>query len=358
MQMPEGRIRVGILGGAGEAAEGHIRGFQDDPRAEVAALWDINEPAARARASEMGVAAVEDTAEALLARGDLDAVVICTPDHLHAAHTQQALLAGKHVLCEKPTATSRQDAAEVVRLVRETGLVFLGGHVYHFRPDYREMVRAYQDGEIGQAWLAEGDYVSDLSELYGPEGRTPWRSDPKNPQDILLGGGCHPLGLLRWALGDEVDEVVAFANHLAEPSLPADDCYVLLLRFSQGTTGRITTAAGSRGKVPDGGHLALRGTAGSLWGGVLYRDDEHRGHDHPPIPVRDFHALLASEPPRVSDTKQVHYWAEQAQHFLDCVEGKATPMTTALDSARVVSALAAGVESARLGQPVRVDNSF
>jgi predicted dehydrogenase len=351
-------IRIGVLGGAGEAAEGHIRGFQDDPRATVVALWDVNQDAAQARAREMQVTAVEDSAASLLARSDIDAVVICTPDHLHAEHTRMALQAGKHVLCEKPTATTRADAADVVRLVRETGLVFLGGHVYHFRPDYRAMVQAYRDGEIGAAWLAEGDYVSDLSRLYGPGGRTPWRSDAEHPQDILLGGGCHPLGLMLWALGEQVEEVTAVSNHLAEPALPADDCYVLLLRFSGGAVGRITAAAGSRGKVPDGGHLALRGTRGSLWGGRLYRDDDRGGHDCPPICVRDFHGLLDEEPPRITDTMQVHYWAEQASHFLDCIEQKEVSMTSALDSARVVAALAAGVESARQRRPVRVDNEF
>ncbi len=60
----------------------------------------------------------------------------------------------------------------------------------------------------------------------------------------------------------------------------------------------------------------------------------------------------------MNDTAQVHHWAEQAEHFLDCVEGGGEPMTSVLDSAKVVAALAAGVESARTGRPVRVDNGF
>jgi predicted dehydrogenase len=60
----------------------------------------------------------------------------------------------------------------------------------------------------------------------------------------------------------------------------------------------------------------------------------------------------------VDDTVQVHYWAEQAEHFLDCIEGKSEPLTSVVDSARVVAALAAGVESARTGKPVVVDNDF
>lgn len=352
-------VRIGILGGAGEAAQGHIEGFQQTaPRAEVAALWDVDQDRARRRADAMGIPDVEGSAEELLARDDIDAVVICTPDHLHAAHAKAALLAGKHVLVEKPTSTTREDAAELVRLVEQTGRVFLGGHVYHFRPDYRAVVDAYHRGEIGRAWLAEGDYVSDLSDLYGPTGRTPWRSDSEHPQDILLGGGCHPLGLIRWALQDEVVEVTAYSNHMVEQHLPADDCYVMLLRFSQGTIGRITAAAGNRARVPDGGHIVLRGTTGSLWESRLYRDDERRGHDAPPIVEKDFGALCRESSPSAADPAVAHDWALQAAHFLDCVEGKSEPLTSVLDSARVVAALAAGVESARTGRPVRVDNDF
>ncbi|MDH2442855.1 Gfo/Idh/MocA family oxidoreductase [Amnibacterium sp. CER49] len=351
----QSRIRIGVLGGAGEAAEGHIRGFQADPRAEVLGIWDVNHDAAVKRAADARIPEVHDTLESLLA-SDVDAVVVCTPDHLHAEHVTQALQAGKHVLCEKPAATNRDDVAGLVRLVRETGLTFLAGNNYHFRPDYRALVEAYRNGDIGKAWLAEGDYVSNLQAMYGASGRTPWRSDSRNPQNILLGGGVHPMGLMLWALQDEAVEVMAYSNHLSEPVLPIDDCYVMIIKFKGGAIGRITAAAGSRGHVPDGGHIALRGTAGSLWGGKLYRDDEHRGH--PAVVERDFEAETADQPPRVTDTIQVHYWAEQAEHFLDCIEGKAKPLTSVEDAGRIVATLAAGVESARTGKPVAVDNNF
>src|SRR5919197_1128676 len=182
-----GKIGIGVLGGGGDAAEGHIRGYQEDPRAEVVALWDVDEAKGRAQGERFGVPVFCQTLDELLAREDVDAVSICTPDHLHG---------------------------------------------YHFRPDYQAMVEAYQSGEIGQAWLAEGDYISNLHYLYGETGRTTWRSDPSAPQDILLGGGCHPLALMRWALGAEVTQVFAYSNHKAEPLLPIDDCYVTALRFS------------------------------------------------------------------------------------------------------------------------------
>jgi predicted dehydrogenase len=349
------RIGIGVLGGAGEAAEGHIRGFQADPRAQVTALWDIDDTRVRSRAASLGIPHVVDSAEALVAHPDVDAVVVATPDHRHADHAALALEAGRHVLCEKPTSTTRDDAARLVEVVRRTGRIFLGGHVYHFRPDYQRLQQAYRRGDIGTAWMVEGDYVSNLEQMYGPGGRTPWRSDAAAPQDIMLGGGCHPMGLMRWVLQEEVVEVTAYSNHLAEPLLPLDDCYVAIMRFEGGAIGRLSAAAGSRGKVPDGGHIKVRGTTGSLWNNQLYRDDNEY---HSPHPIRDFGYETKHLGPRVNDTTQVHYWAEQAAHFLDCVQGRAEPMTTVLDSARVVAALTACVESARIGRAVTVDTAF
>jgi UDP-N-acetylglucosamine 3-dehydrogenase len=349
------KIGIGVLGGAGDAGEGHIRGFQDDPRAEVVALWDVNAEKAKARAQSHNVPNVCGTLEELLGRDDVHAVSICTPDHLHGQHAHAALMAGKHVLCEKPMCTTREDAAMLVKDVRETGLVFLGGHVYHFRPDYAAMVAAYKAGEIGEAWLAEGDYISNLHYIYGPKGHTPWRSDKDNPQDILIGGGCHPLGLMRWALGCEVKQIFAYANHKSEDLLPIDDCYVTAITFENGTIGKLIAACGNRAYAPVGGHLVLYGTEGTLWGGKLLKID----HDtHQTKVIRDYHEEFKHIRPRVHDTAQVHHWAEQAEHFLDCLSGKAEPMTSVLDGARVVAALTAGVESARTGKPVNVDNSF
>ena len=346
---------VGILGGGGDAAEGHIRGYQATGRAHVVALWDVNEEKGRQRCSEAEVPVFCSTLDDLLARDDIDVVSICTPDHLHGDHAEAALRAGKHVLCEKPMCTTGEDAARLVAAVRETNRTFLAGHNYHFRPDYLAMAEACWAGEIGRVWLAEGDYISNLRYLYGPEGRTPWRSAADAPQDILLGGGCHPLGLMRWAMKAEVVEVHAYSNHLSEPLLPADDAYVLTMRWDNGAMGKLTAASGCRGYVPHGGNLALWGTEGTLWGTRLFKHDEA---SHGTVMVRDYGEEAKAHPPRVQGTAQVHYWAEQCDHMLDCVEGTSEPMSTVLDGARVIAALTAGIESARTGRPVTVDNAF
>jgi predicted dehydrogenase len=348
-------IGIGIIGGGGIAAEGHIRGYQCDPRSRVLALFDRDEAKAREQAGRLGVPHVYTQLEELLARPDIQAVSICSPDHLHGEHGYAALLAGKHVLCEKPLCTTWADAARLVRTVRETRLTFLSGHVYHFRPDYQAMVAAYRAGEIGEVWLAEGDYISDLRPFYGPNSYTPWRTDARAPQDILLGGGCHPLGLILWALQTRVQQVFAYANHKAEPQLPLNDCYILTMQLENGALAKLIAAAGNRGYAPIGGHLVLYGTQGTLWGGRLYWNNREQ---HCTEIVHDFKEQFKDHQPRVHDTRQVHHFAEQCEHFLNCIEGKATPMTTVEDAARVIAALVAGLEAVRSGQPVTVQNEF
>jgi predicted dehydrogenase len=196
------------------------------------------------------------------------------------------------------------------------------------------MVAAYRAGELGEAWLVESDYISDMRRYYGPHSETPWRTHPSAPQDILLGGGCHSLGILLWALQSQVKEVFAYANHKAEPQLPANDCYLVSLLFENGVIGKLK---------------------GTLWGGRLYRNNPAL---HKTEVIRDFRAEFQDHKPRVQGIRQVQYWAEQCSHFLDCIEGKAQPKTTVEEGARIVAALCAAIESARTGQPVAVDNEF
>lgn len=352
-----GQIGIGIMGGGGIAAEGHISGYTLDPRCDVVALWDVDAEKAAEQAQQLGIVSAKicTSLDEFLRCPDLHAVSICTPDHMHGDHAEAVLRAGKHVLIEKPMTTTRTDAARLVQTVRETGLVALVGQIVHFHADYRAMVEAYRAGDLGEVWLVESDYISDMRRYYGPTGATPWRSDTQTPQDILLGGGCHSMGLLMWTMQTQATQVFAYANDKAEPLLAINDCYLVSIRFENGVIGKLIAAAGSRGSAPTGGRLVMYGTEGTLWGGRLYRNDSvtHRSQV-----ARDFHEEFSAQQPKVQGTRQVQHWAEQCSHFLDCIEGKAEPLTSVVDGARIVAALCAAIESAASGRPVDVDNQF
>lgn len=95
------QIGIGVIGGGGIAAEGHIRGYQTAPRCVVQALWDVDEAKVEEQAQRLGVPSVSASLDELLGRDDIQAVSVCSPDHTHGELCHKARQAGKHVLCEK-----------------------------------------------------------------------------------------------------------------------------------------------------------------------------------------------------------------------------------------------------------------
>src|SRR4051794_35423206 len=211
--MPD-KIGVAIIGATGMAGTGHLAGYEAVPGAEVRIIWDQDPERARALAREHGVARVAETREEAWGRDEVQIVSICTPDHLHADHATAALAAGKHVLCEKPMCTTVEDARRMVDAVRRSGKKLMVGMCYRFIPLSRAICAAYRRGDIGEVFLADGNYRSSLGQ---PKEKTPWRFAPRPPQDILLGGPCHSLDMLRWLMDVTVEEIHGFSNHMSEP---------------------------------------------------------------------------------------------------------------------------------------------
>jgi predicted dehydrogenase len=144
------QLRVAMIGG-GTIAELHAKGHLEDPRSTIVAVCDTNEDLAIKRALDWGAQHFYTTFEECLADPNVDAVDIITPNHLHAAQIIAALRAGKHVLVERPMATSLEHADMVVRAARETDRIL---QIYEpclfYKPflDARNLIDA---GEIGTA---------------------------------------------------------------------------------------------------------------------------------------------------------------------------------------------------------------
>jgi UDP-N-acetylglucosamine 3-dehydrogenase len=340
--MPD--LGVAVIGAAGIAARGHLIGYARTPGAAVRVLCDTAAEKLPAVATEFGVPDVTGSAEEAIGRKNVQLVSVCTPDHLHTGAVLAALRAGKHVLVEKPMCTRIADAQAIVAAAQETGRIVMVGMIHRFTPLWRRVRDVYHAGEIGDAFFVEGEYISHMASYYGPDGRTPWRSDPQNPQNILLGGGVHPMDQLRAAVDSPVVEVHAYANRLAGSGLPVDDTYIMHLRFENGCLGKLFVTAGCRGHAPTGGALSIYGTRGTLWGGRLYREgqtvvDLRDGLDDPPVDPRAPYGM---------------HWEWETQHFVTCVREGQPPVVDAVDGARTVAALVAGIESAACGAAVRV----
>jgi predicted dehydrogenase len=117
---------------------------------EVAALCDTDVPKARALASRYGVPSVYDDIEDLLRNEQLQALLICTPNHLHEPHVLAALSAGLHVLVEKPVALSSQSAQRIIRAADRSSHVVMVGMTHRYRPDTQAVRSFVQGGELGE----------------------------------------------------------------------------------------------------------------------------------------------------------------------------------------------------------------
>lgn len=330
--------RVGIAG-LGFAGMAQAKAFAANPRTRLTAAWTRNTEKLRRVAAEMEIEHACEEFGGLIEAG-LDVLVVCTPDHLHTDYAAAGLEAGANVLCEKPLVTTLQDAQRLVGLVRDTGKVFMTGQCARFFARSKMARAVVEQQELGTIFFAESDYLHDCAEFLRD-----WRVDPAAPQNMVLGGGCHPIDLLRWLVGD-VDEVYAVANKMAfARTNPIEhDCMLLSLKFKSGAIGKVLISIGC--KRPYSMGLSLYGDRGTLVDEKLFLSKIPGLSDFMPVPISE----------HTHDGNDV--FAQQAAHLVACLDEVKQPMADVYEGAKNVATCLAGVESINTGRPVKVMNEF
>jgi predicted dehydrogenase len=152
------RIKVGIIGGGAITQVAHLPVLKKRKTIEVQAICDTDLPKARALADRFAVKDAFDDIEELLRFETLDAVVICSPNHLHESHILAALSANLHVLVEKPLAMSAASVQRIIRAAEKRDRVVMVGMNHRYRPDV-QIVRSFvQSGELGTIESVRGSW--------------------------------------------------------------------------------------------------------------------------------------------------------------------------------------------------------
>lgn len=344
-------IGVGVIGlGMGQC----LLALNEDPTSPfvVRGVCARSEASARRCAERYGIPFWTTDYRALVDRDDIDVIGVYSPDHLHAEHALAALRAGKHVVCTKPMVTSLEDALQIVELVRRTGRKFLVGQTMRFDPEFLAIHRMYVDGDLGEPLFAEAHYVHDMR----PVARlTPWRVTA--PQDLMFGGACHPIDILRWFLGD-VEEVHAYGTKSGMiPGYPLEDNFVINLRFKNGVIGRILALYGLvHPPMPMMG-VSIFGRKASMRADYT---DLQGGHIEVVYDKTEGHPVFRAEVPPVTEGAYGHGQAvaRYMRHFAACLRGEEEPSPGALDGAKTVAVGAAAWESIRTGRPVKVFDAW
>ncbi|MEE2711015.1 MAG: Gfo/Idh/MocA family oxidoreductase [Gemmatimonadota bacterium] len=325
-------------GGAGR----HVAGIMSqDGRASITGLFEPETAQLEKSLVAHPNALAGDDYERLLDQVNPDIVVVAGPDHLHADQSIMALEHGCHVLIEKPLATTAEDAQRIIDTQERTGLQVMTDHTVRYMYPWREMALAARAGEVGRVFFIQGEYIHDLWSHYNPESPhyTAWRIDNDNPQNILLGGGCHPIDIMLWTIDSPVTEVFAYSSKLSAPEFPSDDCYILVMRFENEALGKVFVTSGCSGNqwTESGcGFLAVYGT-----NGTLYKGDLSRRHEEA-VTLED-----SSGDAEVGG----HGWGSSVTEFLDTLDGKIENPIPARVGARIVAVCEAAIESNRTGQP-------
>lgn len=234
-----GTIRLALLGVAHPHADDWSAMWRSHPHAELTAVWDHDEERGRSLAAQYGVDFFPRLAD-LLARQDLDAVGICAENNRHAELTVAAARAGKHVLCEKPPATTLVDCDRMLAAVRESGVSYMQALPMRLDPSNHKLKEWIDSGEIGPVSSIRKRHGNGWSVRPIPD-RFRWFTQP----DLAGGGafldeGIHAADFLRWMLGRPVS-VTAVIDRLQAP-VPVDDNGVAIYRFESGAIGVLQTA--------------------------------------------------------------------------------------------------------------------
>jgi predicted dehydrogenase len=187
------RLKVGVVGGGAIAQVAHLPVLKKMRSVEVEAICDTDLPKARALADRFGVKDSFDDIEELLRYEALDAVVICSPNHLHESHILAAVSANLHVLVEKPLGMSAMSVQRILRAVEKRDRVLMVGMNHRYRPDV-QIVRSFvQSGELGNIESVRGSW-----HVFRPSrAQLGWRQR----RDEAGGGAMLDLGLSILDLG-------------------------------------------------------------------------------------------------------------------------------------------------------------
>ena len=331
---------VSIIG-AGLQGRRHAFAIQGLEGWRVVTVCDASIESARALAASVDAEATASWEEAVRRPG-VDAVVVCTPPHLHAPISIAAMKEGKHVLCEKPLGRTLEEAQAMVQVSAETGLKLKCGCNLRHHPGIAQAKRWLEEGRIGNVLF--------LRCRYGIAGRPDYEKEWRAKGEISGGGelmdqGFHVLDLCRWFLGDFA-EVFAFLATAFWPVAPLEDNAFVLLRTPQAQAASLHVSwthwknLFSFEVFGRDGYIQIEGLGGNY------------GVERAILGRRDFFQPLPEEV--VEYRGEDHSWREEWKEFLAALRENREPLANGYDGLAVHQLVQAAYQSGRTGKLVRL----
>ena len=241
-------VRVGLIG-CGNMGSGLLRNCAQVENAKVAAVADPIAENAKKLADELNVPAFGDYKK-MLAKDDIDAVIVAVPNFLHAAVSIDVAESGKHVFCEKPMAMTVSDCDKMIQTAKANGVKLMVGQVLRYLPVFAKIKEIIDSGVLGEPFSI---YISRLGS--GSWGNPQhWRMKTETCGGILYEVSVHELDFMRY-IGGDVDSVSAFmGNFLHTDARDYEDTAHVMIRFKSGgmgtlLAGQCSSMGGYDGKI-------------------------------------------------------------------------------------------------------------
>lgn len=326
--MPES-IRWGLVSTA-HINQSVIPAIRASRRSQLTAVASRSLEQARAYAAQWEIPRAFGSYEAMLSDPEIDAVYISLPNSLHSEWAVKAMQAGKHVLCEKPLATTLPDVDAIIAAQRQTGMAAAEAFMYRHHPQTLKVREIVASGALGTVQLLRGSFTFRLT----------------NPANIRLnadlhGGslwdiGCYPLSYTRTALGLEPEEMFAWQ---VTASSGVDESLCGTLRFPGNIYAQILCSFNS----PYSAGVEILGDAGQL-----YIPDPYKPGTKSEIILR------RDGQTEVIPVESQELYVGEVEDLVDTILTGKAPRVSLSDSRNNVAAILALLESARQNRPVQL----
>lgn len=235
------QLNVGIIGVGSIATHRHIPEYQLLEDVNIVAYCDIVQERASEYAEQFGGKSY-DNYKALLQDDSIDAVSICTPNYLHAEIAIEALTAGKHVLCEKPMATTIEDAERMIEAATNSGKQLMIAQNQRFTEAHELAREKLSQGKLGKIYSFKTTFGHAGPESWSVDGANSWFFDKRRAFIGAMGDlGVHKIDLMHYLLNETFTEVGAMIE-TSEKEGTVDDNAVFLLKTKSGAIGTMSAA--------------------------------------------------------------------------------------------------------------------
>lgn len=335
--------RIGILSFAHLHAEAYIQNLRALPDVELVGIADDNLERGKYFAEQFGTN-LFDSYAALLAEKP-DGVIICSENANHLPLVQMTAEAGVHILCEKPIATTLEDAQMVVQMCKQADVKLMTAFPMRFSSPALEVKKLIDSGGLGQIYGCNSTNQGALPEFHQAE-NLPFLKRDWFVDKHLAGGGAiadhavHLTDLLRWYLGAEVTEVYAATNQiLHKGKVGVETGGVIMLTFANGVFASIDCSWSKPAYYP-------------TWGGLKLELVAEKG-----LATMDAFKQYMTVYSHRAGRPQWNYWGSDANQgliaeFVAAIRENRAPAITGEDGLKAVEVVIAAYQSAESGQPI------